>query len=128
MTQTAKLTASDGGMNDFLGVSIAISGNMVVLGAYGGTVFGGNSDHRVQPHVFSHSRLSGWTDMSCRAATLTASDGQAGDYFGGSGGNQRQYGRVVGAWGVTLGEGSAYVFTCAVGLHFGHRPENYIAR
>ena len=107
MTQTAKLTASDGGMNDFLGVSIAISGNMVVLGAYGGTVFGGNSDQGAA-YVFTQP-ASGWTDMS-QSATLTASDGQAGDYFGGSvaiSGNTV----VVGAWGVTLGEGSAYVFT-----------------
>jgi hypothetical protein len=33
MTETAKLTASDGAANDFFGNSVAISGDTVVVGA-----------------------------------------------------------------------------------------------
>ncbi|MGO9109892.1 MAG: IPT/TIG domain-containing protein [Thermoguttaceae bacterium] len=109
MIQTAKLTASDGGANNFLGLSVAISGNTVVLGAYNGTTADGNLGQGAV-YVFTQPS-SGWTDMA-QSTTLTASDGQAGDSFGDSvaiSGNTI----VVGAWGVTLGEGSAYVFTQA---------------
>ena len=107
MTETAKLTAADGEVNDFLGLSVAISGNTVVLGAYNGTAAGGNLGQGAA-YVFTEPS-SGWADMS-QNATLTASDGQAGDSFGESvaiSGNTI----VVGAWGVSLGQGSAYVFT-----------------
>jgi Nidogen-like/FG-GAP repeat/Thrombospondin type 3 repeat len=42
MTQTAKLTASDGAANDELGLSVAVSGNTVVAAAPGAAV-GGNA-------------------------------------------------------------------------------------
>jgi hypothetical protein len=35
MTQTAKLAASDGAGGDAFGISIAVSGDTVVVGAYG---------------------------------------------------------------------------------------------
>ena len=40
MTQTAKLTASDGAAYDHFGVSVSISGNTVVVGACNATVGG----------------------------------------------------------------------------------------
>ena len=42
MTQTAKLTASDGAASDDFGDSVSISGNTVVVGAPDATV-GGNA-------------------------------------------------------------------------------------
>ena len=42
MTQTAKLTASDGAADDDFGGSVSISGNTVVVGADDATV-GGNT-------------------------------------------------------------------------------------
>ena len=36
MTQTAKLTASDGAAGDYFGYSVAISGDTVVVGAFYG--------------------------------------------------------------------------------------------
>ena len=78
MTQTAKLTASDGAADDYFGGSVSISGNTVVVGADGATV-GGNSDQGAA-YVFTEPG-SGWANMT-QTAKLTASDGAAGDYFG----------------------------------------------
>ena len=78
MTQTAKLTASDGAADDDFGISVSISGNTVVVGADDATV-GGNSDQGAA-YVFTEPG-SGWTSMT-QTAKLTASDGAANDYFG----------------------------------------------
>ena len=110
MTQTAKLTASDGAADNYFGNSLAISGNTVVIGAYEATV-GGNADQGAA-YVFTEPG-SGWASMT-QTAKLTASDGAADNYFGFSvaiSGNTV----VVGAWGATVGgnadQGAAYVFT-----------------
>ena len=77
MTQTAKLTASDGAADDYFGYSVSISGNTVVVGADSATV-GGNAPggglRFTEPG-------SGWANMT-QTAKLTASDGAAGDRFG----------------------------------------------
>ena len=78
MTQTAKLTASDGAADDDFGYSVSISGNTVVVGAPYATV-GGNSDQGAA-YVFTEPG-SGWANMT-QTAKLTASDGAAGDEFG----------------------------------------------
>ena len=78
--QEAKLTASDGAAGDDFGYSVAISGNTVVVGAPYATV-GGNADQGAA-YVFTESG-SGWANMT-QTAKLTASDGAAGDDFGGS--------------------------------------------
>ena len=68
MTQTAKLTASDGAYI----VSVALFGNTVVAGANG------------SEEAFVYVEPSGgWANMT-ETAKLTASDGGAGDYFGSS--------------------------------------------
>ena len=54
MTQTAKLTASDGNKWDYFGDSVAISGNTVAVGAYSATV--GGIYAGVRP-MYSRSRL-----------------------------------------------------------------------
>ena len=73
MTQTAKLTASDGAANDEFGWHVSISGNTVVVGAAQANSGQGAA------YVFTGSG-SNWT----QAAKLTASDGVAGDNLGGS--------------------------------------------
>jgi autotransporter-associated beta strand protein len=110
MTQTAKLTASDGAAGDAFGTSVSISGNTVVVGAPN-TAFGVYSGQGAAD-VFTEPG-SGWADMS-QTAELTASDGLSSDWFGTSvstSGNTV----VVGAPGTTVGgnggQGAAYVFT-----------------
>ncbi len=110
MTQTAKLTASDGAADDYFGTSVSISGNTVVVGAPDANV--GSNNNQGAAYVFTESG-SGWTNMT-QTAKLTASDGAAGDYFGHSvsiSGNTV----VVGALDATVGshsqQGAAYVFT-----------------
>jgi autotransporter-associated beta strand protein len=110
MTQTAKLTASDGAAGDAFGTSVSISGNTVVVGAPN-TAFGVYSGQGAA-YVFTEPG-SGWADMS-QTAELTASDGVSSDWFGNAvstSGNTV----VVGAPGTTVGgnggQGAAYVFT-----------------
>jgi len=98
MTQTAKLTASDGAVYDFFGFSVAISGDTVVAGARGNA----NS-----AYVFVKPG-SGWANMT-QTAKLTSSDGAAGDLFGFSvtiSGDTI----VAGAPDDNYDHGSAYVF------------------
>ena len=75
MTETAKLRASDGAASDNFGISVAISGDTVVVGAvYGGTPDTGTA------YVFL--RGSGWSGTRTENAKLTASDGIDGASFG----------------------------------------------
>jgi len=67
----AKLTASDRAAGDQFGVSAAIGGDCIVVGAHGDEGYTGSA------YVFQ--LIDGaWT----QAAKLTASDGAAGDMFG----------------------------------------------
>jgi len=77
MTQTAKLTASDGASFDYFGYSVSISGNSIVVSAYGDDDSGSNSG---SAYVFTKSGAS-WSTMT-QTAKLTASDGAVSDYFG----------------------------------------------
>jgi hypothetical protein len=113
MTQTAKLTASDGAQDDYFGNSVAISEDTVVVGAYGvdKTINEVTYFDVGQSYVFDKP-VGGWSDMT-QTAKLTASDGAAIDDFGYSvaiSGNNV----VVGAWGYDdnglSSSGSAYVF------------------
>lgn len=78
VTQTAKLTASDGAAGDILGVAVNIDSDTVVLGASEATV-GGNASAGAA-YVFVES-TNGWGNMT-QTAKLTASDAAADDYFG----------------------------------------------
>jgi hypothetical protein len=68
MTQSAKLTASDGTANDWFGASVSVSGNTVVVGTF-------NSDFESpgEAYVFTEPS-SGWANMT-QTAIRTASDG-----------------------------------------------------
>ena len=110
MRQVAKLTASDGGYEAVLGVSVAILGNTIVAGAPGATV-GGNA-LQGEAYVFVKP-IGGWKNMT-QTAKLTASDGQGQDLFGDSiaiSGNTV----AIGAEQMARGSGKAYVFVMPAG-------------
>src|SRR5579872_3489846 len=67
MTQTAKLTASDGQQYDYFGWATSISGNAIALGTYLGTRGGAG-----KAYVFVEPP-AGWADMT-QTAELTVSD------------------------------------------------------
>ena len=73
-TEQQKLTASDGAGNDRFGISVAISGDTVVAGAYQDSDAGNSSG---SAYVFTRSG-GAWTKQQ----KLTASDGAAADFFG----------------------------------------------
>jgi hypothetical protein len=103
MTQTAELTASDGTGQDLFGASVAVSGNVVIIGAGEGA-----GQRPGVAYVFVEPQ-TGWKDAT-QNAELTASDGVIGDAFGQSvslSGNTV----VVGASAHGAGEaGAVYVF------------------
>ena len=110
MTQTAKLTASDGAAGDYFGDSVSISGNTVVVGALDATV--GSNSQQGAAYVFTEPG-SAWANMT-QTAKLTASDGAAGDYFGSSvsiSGNTVVVGAPDAKVGSNSQQGAAYVFT-----------------
>ncbi|WP_166404942.1 hypothetical protein [Desulfonema ishimotonii] len=78
MTQTAKLTASDGGEDNYFGGSVSVSDDTVVVGAYGHNTSGNWAQGAA--YVFEKPG-TGWDDMT-QTAKLNASDGAAGDWFG----------------------------------------------
>jgi hypothetical protein len=96
--QRAELTASDGAANDYFGISVAISGTTLVVGAYGKTSFTGSA------YIFTGSGAT-WTQQ----AKLIASDGAANDDFGISVAISGSI-AVVGSPGKTASTGAAYVF------------------
>jgi hypothetical protein len=107
MTQTAKLTTSDGVTGDGLGWSVAIDGDTVVAGAPALFV---NQGHGAA-YVFVRP-ASGWADMN-QTAKLTASDGAAGDGLGFSvaiAGDTVVAGAPVPNFPPNQHQGSAYVF------------------
>ena len=75
-TQVAKLVASDAAEGDEFGESVAISGDLVVVGAYGNDAAGSDSG---SVYVFRTTNGgASWTET----AKLVASDGAKWEYFG----------------------------------------------
>jgi hypothetical protein len=101
-TQAAELSASDSdGILDYLGCSVAVSGNTVVAGSYGHNNFEGSAYVYVEP-------AGGWADMT-ETAELTTSNGKGGDNLGFA--VAISSGTVVaGAPGAFSYYGAAYVF------------------
>jgi len=107
---TATLSAARGGAGDEFGFSVAMSADTIVVGAVFAAV--GRNQSRGDAYVFARHG-SGWSGALTPSATLAASSGNTGDYFGNSvavsGGTV-----VVGAPFRTLGrntyQGEAYVF------------------
>jgi Ca2+-binding RTX toxin-like protein len=108
MTETAKLTASDGAASDYFGVSVAIDGDTVVIGAPGVDLTDGTTIYDVGQGYVYVKPVGGWTDMT-ETAKLSASDGDANSGFGAALGIGADT-VVIGAWGDNGYIGAAYIF------------------
>ena len=75
-TENQKLIASGSAANDRFGNSIALDGNRAIVGASLDDTVAGNDAGSVR--IFELNNTDNWVEM----ATLTASDGAAGDRFG----------------------------------------------
>ncbi|MBN1268443.1 MAG: hypothetical protein JXB04_02565 [Kiritimatiellae bacterium] len=105
--QVTKLIASDGATGDFFGMSVAVDGDVALIGASGDDESG---DASGSAYVFE--RNAGGTNAWGQVTKLIASDGAAGDYFGHSVAVDGDV-ALIGAYGDDdLGDvsGSAYVF------------------
>ena len=104
-SEVKKLVASDGVAGDYFGVSVAVRDNVVVVGA------GGRNG--LQGAAYVYERNAGGPDAWGETKKLTASDGVAGDYFGGAVGVSGN-GIVVASSQANVGahvaQGAAYVY------------------
>jgi hypothetical protein len=103
LTETAKLTASDGAAGDRFGLSVAIISDTMVVGAPGDDSGRGSAYLFVKPS-------GGWVTTATFAAKLTASDGATDNFFGFSTAINGET-VVIGAQGNDGDRGSAYVFS-----------------
>jgi hypothetical protein len=106
-SEQTKLTASDGAANDYFGISVNLSGDTALVGAYFDDTTAGTD--RGSAYVFTRSG-SIWSEQ----AKLTASDGLAHSRFGYSvalSGDTALIGTYVDYVVVGAPVGSAYVFT-----------------
>ncbi len=105
-TPTATLSKSGGGADDQLGASVAISadGTTALVGARGANV----------AYIFHAAGEGSWASTSTPNATLSNSGGAGPDNFGVSVAISADgTTALVGAYGVSSGEGAAYVFHAA---------------
>ena len=77
LNESAKLAASDGTNNDFLGYSVGMSGDTAIVGAYGENEEGSGAG---SAYVFDEPG-GGWTGTVTETQKLTASDGSNNDAF-----------------------------------------------
>jgi hypothetical protein len=109
-----KVLAGDGAINDYLGYSVSISGDLALVGAY-------NDNGSGSAYIFAKSSGNLWAEQ----AKLSANDGSSGDSFGYSvslSGNLA----LVGASGDDdngSGSGSAYIFANTSGNIWGHQAK-----
>ncbi len=107
-TQGQTLTASDGGIGDIFGYSIAFDGTTAVIGAYG------NNGYQGAAYVFGEADGT-WSQNQ----KLVAADGTSNTYFGYATALSGST-LLIGAWGADPGgvdtQGAAYVFTEAGGI------------
>ncbi|MBC7938021.1 MAG: FG-GAP repeat protein [Rhizobacter sp.] len=111
-TFRAKLTASDGGVDDRFGNSVSVSGSYVIAGAYLDDI-GANADQGSVYSFYELTNAAGWTTAQAYHQKILAADGEADDYFGVSV-SAWGSGLAVGASGDDIGantsQGSAYLF------------------
>jgi len=104
-----KLHASDGGGGDYFGFSISLSGSMALIGAYWHNI--GARAEQGAAYLFDCSSLP-----CIQLDKLTASDGEAGDWFGSSvslSGSLALVGARLDHIGGEANQGSAYLFNCS---------------
>jgi hypothetical protein len=109
-TESAELSASDGGANDELGRAVAVSGNTIVAGAPRHSI--GAEARQGAAYVFTMP-AAGWSNAT-ETARLTASDGGLEDGLGSAvaaSGNTIVAGAPFHEVGINEGQGAAYVFT-----------------
>ena len=102
-TLQSKLTANDGAANDAFGFSVAISGDLALIGARGADAQGNSAG---AAYLFIRSN-TGWVQLN----KLMPFDGSAGDFFGTSVALNENY-AVVGALlanGSEENAGAAYI-------------------
>ena len=104
MTETAKLTSSDGSGSDLFGYSVSISDNTLVIGAHLNDQVSGDAG---AAYIFEMPG-GGWSNAN-ENAKLIAFDGAGSDWFGYavaiSGDDV-----IIGAYGDNGNKGSAYIF------------------
>ena len=108
-TETAKLTANDRAADDDFGISVAISGDVIVAGARYDDDNGDNSGS-----AYAFEKDTGWiSGSSNQVAKLTASNGTQNDEFGYAVAIDGDV-ILVGAWNAANGDGddagSVYTF------------------
>jgi len=106
-SQQARLDADDGATNDFLGQSVALSGDTAIAGAWGADI-GGNAEQGAA-YIFTRSGTT-WTQQ----AKLTAPDGMPNDSFGQTvslDGDTALAGAPFAKVGDNFLQGAGYVFT-----------------
>jgi hypothetical protein len=117
-TQQQKLLASDGMTGDYFGVSVSISGDTALIGAYDDD--NENGADSGSAYVFTHTGTT-WTQQQ----KLLASDGEAGDNFGMDVSLDGDT-ALIGAYGddtaVGMNAGSVYVFTKGDGNQPPNKP------
>ena len=105
-SQQQELTASDGGQDNYFGLSVSVSGSTTLVGAKGKTV--GANVGQGSAYVFTRSG-SAWTLQQ----ELTSDDGAANDTFGISvvvSGNRALVGACSKSIGTNASQGAVYVF------------------
>ncbi len=106
--QLPKLTASGGAAGDLFGISVALSGDTLVVGAAGDDI--GGIANQGAAYVFARNG-TGWSQQR----HLFAEDGVANDGFGGAvalSGDTVVVGASSDDSGASADQGSAYVFVC----------------
>jgi hypothetical protein len=105
--QVKKLTASDAEDQDQFGISVAISGDYVIVGAQYENGAGSMSGP-----AYIYYRNQGGSDNWGEVTKLSASDAEDGDYFGGSVAISGNF-AIVGAYsedGAGMDRGAAYLY------------------
>ena len=110
----AKLRAANRNAQDRFGISVAVDGDTIVVGASGDTHNDGQTNsiaNAGSAYVFTMP-AGGWTDTDTPTGELAASDPASNDQFGNSVAVDQSTGTiVVGAWNDDSNKGSVYVFT-----------------
>jgi len=117
VTQHAKLVASDAAANDRFGISVSISGNIGVVGAYLDDILS-NAD---QGSAYVFTNLDTASGTVNEYAKLVASDGAAGDRFGNSvsvSGTMALIGAYRNDHAAITNRGAAYVFQDLAGTPY----------
>jgi hypothetical protein len=114
-TQTAKLVAGDGASGDIFGASLALQGNVAIIGASQATIAGNALQGAA--YVFTADADGHWSEQQ----KLVASDGAGFDQFGWSAaldGNRAIVSAAVATVDGVFRQGAAYVFTSDADGHW----------